>query len=118
MILEITDNEELISELEIASGHGQHLVYYQMIWRSKDKPSSYVRAQSLSAIQHFTIAIVSALPFVGVVDLSVSELKLELFLMLGCRSGLNLLGRIVEVFSVYKVSRQALLHEKLHTWLY
>ncbi len=40
------------------------------------KPSSYVRVQSLSAIQRFTIAIVSALPFVGVVDLSVSELKL------------------------------------------
>ncbi len=26
MILEITDNEELILELEIAWGHGQHLV--------------------------------------------------------------------------------------------
>ncbi len=28
MILEITDNEDLILELEIASGHGQHLANF------------------------------------------------------------------------------------------
>ncbi len=28
MSLEITDNEELISELEISLGHGQHLVNF------------------------------------------------------------------------------------------
>ncbi len=38
--------------------------------------SQVAMSQSLSAIQRFTIAIVSALPFVGVVDPSVSELKL------------------------------------------